>query len=46
MLELKKRYVRFSPKDDQSFIKIETEKELKYHQDLEKAGYRYEETAQ
>lgn len=44
MLEINKRYVRFSPtKDDQSIVIIKTEQELNYHQDLEKGGYRYEE---
>jgi len=42
-IEINKRYVRFSPKDDQSIVSIKTEKELSYHQDLEKGGYRYEE---
>jgi hypothetical protein len=43
MLKINTRYVRVSPKKDESIIKINTEEELQYHQDLETKGFQYKE---
>ena len=45
-LEKGKTYVRFSPREiDRTVVTIKTEQELRYHQDLQAGGYRYEENA-
>lgn len=46
MLQIDKRYVRVSPKGDESIAVIKTEQELKYHQDLAEQGFKYTEVKQ
>lgn len=42
-LEVKKSYLRFSPKEeDRTPVTIQDETELAYHKDLQASGYRYE----
>ena len=43
MLEINKRYVRTSPKGDESIVLIKTEEEVKYHTDLLAEGFKYKE---
>lgn len=43
MPELNKRYVRTSPKGDESVVIIKTEEELKYHKGLLDEGFKYKE---
>lgn len=37
------RYIRTSPKGDQSIVKITKQTEVDYHNDLEKDGFSYKE---
>lgn len=43
MLEIGKRYIRTSPKGDESLVSIKTQQEKEYHQDLEKDGFKFKE---
>lgn len=43
MLTLHKRYIRTSPKGDQTVVVIYTEEELAYHNDLAKSEFVYKE---
>jgi hypothetical protein len=39
----KSRYIRKSPKGDESIVIIKTDEEVKYHEDLLKEGFEYRE---
>lgn len=41
MIEIDQRYIRTSPKGDESIVVIKTQKEKEYHQDLANNGYTY-----
>lgn len=43
MPELNKRYVRTSPKGDESIVVIKTEQELTYQKDLVADGFKFKE---
>lgn len=43
MLEINKRYVRTSPKGDESIALIKNEQELAYQTDLMKEGFKFKE---
>lgn len=43
MPELNKRYIRTSPKGDESIVMIKNEEELKYQKDLQTEGFKYKE---
>lgn len=43
MLEIGKRYVRTSPKGDESLINIKTQEEKEYHQGLVDSGFTFKE---
>lgn len=43
MPELNKRYVRTSPKGDESIVIIKTEQELNYQKDLMNEGFKFKE---
>lgn len=43
MLEIGKRYIRTSPKGDESLISIKDQHEKEYHQDLANEGFTFKE---
>lgn len=43
VIEINKRYVRVSPKGDETMVIVKSEQEVKYHQGLSEEGFKYTE---
>lgn len=43
MITKDKRYIRTSPKGDESIVVIKTDEEVKYHNELSEKGFKYKE---